>query len=552
MPSLRTPPASPAVPSVPEPAALVEALRRSEDRYRAYIEQSTEGIWCYETRNPIPIDMPVDAQIEAMVAESYLADCNDAMARMYGLHSSVELIGAPLASMVPLEDPRNREYLRAFIESNYRLTGVESYERAPDGKSRVILNNLRGVIEHGCLVRAWGTQTDVTERKRLEEQVRQSQKMEAVGRLAGGVAHDFNNLLTAIMTCSELLLDTLTPEHPGRADAEEIQAASRRAAELTKQLLVFSRRRSGGTPAVIDCNEVVANADRLLRRLIGEDMCLRTELHAERGRVSLDSGSLEQVIVNLAVNARDAMPSGGTLTIETADVELREPQAHAQVVLPPGSYVLLAVSDSGTGMDGAVMAHLFEPFFTTKEKGRGTGLGLATVYGIVTQAGGYVAVYSEPGHGTTFRIYLPRVTDDGEEAVPAQDDGEYVGTETILLVEDDEAVRRLGHRVLTARGYQVLVARDGQEALRIVQSHTQPIDLLLSDVVMPRMSGRELADTLRQRRPNARVLFLSGYTETAIEHRGVLAAGSAFLQKPFTPNVLARRVRELLDAPIAA
>lgn len=536
-----------------EPAALVEALRRSEDRYRAYVEHSTEGIWCYEIRNPIPIDMPVDAQIDAMVAESYLADCNDAMARMYGLHSSMELIGAPLAAMLPLEDPRNREYLRAFIASNYYLTGVESYERAPDGKSRVILNNLSGVIENGCLVRAWGTQTDVTERRRLEEQVRQSQKMEAVGRLAGGVAHDFNNLLTAIMTCSELLLDTLTPEHPGRADAEEIQAASRRAAELTKQLLVFSRRRSGGTPSVIECNEVVANADRLLRRLIGEDMCLRTELHAQHGQVSMDSGSLEQVIVNLAVNARDAMPTGGTLTIETADVELCEPQAHAQVVLPPGAYVLLAVSDSGTGMDGAVMAHLFEPFFTTKEKGRGTGLGLATVYGIVTQAGGYVAVYSEPGHGTTFRIYLPRVVDGGEEAViGVDDDAEYVGTETILFVEDDEAVRRLGHRVLTARGYQVLIARDGQEAMRIVQSHAQPIDLLLSDVVMPRMSGRELADSLRQRRPHARVLFLSGYTETAIEHRGVLATGSAFLQKPFTPKVLARRVRELLDAPIAS
>ncbi|HYD53250.1 MAG TPA: ATP-binding protein, partial [Gemmatimonadaceae bacterium] len=515
---------------------------------RAYIAQSSEGIWCCETEERIPIALPVEEQVEAIGQHGVLSDCNDAMARTYGCASADELIGVRIAELLPLSDPRNREFLRAFVQSGYRLSGVESHERGRDGKNRVVLNNLIGVVEDGCLVRAWGTQTDITDRRRLEEQVRQSQKMEAVGRLAGGVAHDFNNLLTAILTCSELLLETLPNEHPGREDAEEIRTTARRAAELTKQLLLLSRRHGPAASAVLDCNGVVANADRLLRRVIGEDVSLRTELRATRALVAMDQGGLEQVILNLAVNARDAMPHGGTLTIETAEAHLREPMVHAETVVPPGAYVVLSVSDSGMGMDAAVMAHLYEPFFTTKEKGRGTGLGLATVYGIVTQTGGSIAVYSEPGEGTTFRLYLPRVTDTGEVEAPLADAQEVRGgTETVLLVEDEEVVRRLGHRVLTSLGYEVLVARDGPDALRIVQSWPGTIHLLATDVVMPRMSGRELADLLRTRRPDAKVLFLSGYTESAVAHRGVLAAGSDFLQKPFTPGMLARRVREVLD-----
>jgi len=542
-----TPTALRAIPGRGEHEVLVEALRRSEARYRAYVTQSGEGIWCYETSRPIDITLPVEEQIEAIVAYGYLADCNDAMARMYGLEQAAQLIGAPLESLLPLTDPRHRDYLRAFVEAGYRLSGVESYEQTPDGRPRVMLNSLQGMVEKGHLVRAWGTQADITERRRLEDQVRQAQKMDAVGRLAGGVAHDFNNLLTAILTCSELLLDTLSPEHPGREDAEEIRATARRAADLTKQLLLLSRR-GASAPTAIDCNAVVANADLLLRRLIGEDVSLRTELRATRSSVAMDQGSLEQVILNLAINARDAMPDGGMLTIETSDAEVREPVVHAQTVVPPGSYVVIAVSDSGVGMDAAVMSHLFEPFFTTKEKGRGTGLGLATVYGIVTQIGGHIAVYSEPGDGSTFRLYLPRVVDEGEtETLMVEAEEVRGGTETVLLVEDEEVVRRLGHRVLTARGYEVLVARDGPDALRIVQSWPGPIHALVTDVVMPRMSGRELADRLRARRPDAKVLFLSGYTEAAIAHRGVLAAGSDFLQKPFTPVVLARKVREVLD-----
>jgi signal transduction histidine kinase len=530
-----------------ERTALADALRRSEARYRAYVAQSSEGIWCYETPAPIPITLPVDEQIDEIMAHAVLADCNDAMARMYGLRAADELIGAPISALMPPTDPRNREYLRAFIDSGYRLAAVESYEVTVDGKPRTLLNNLQGVVEDGCLVRAWGTQVDVTERRRLEEQVRQSQKMEAVGRLAGGVAHDFNNLLTAILTCSELLLDTLGAEHPGREDAEEIRATAKRAAELTKQLLLLSRRQ-GSSPTVLDCNLVMENADRLLRRVIGEDIALLTELRSAHPTVAMEQGGLEQVIINLAVNARDAMPSGGTLTIETSDLELREAVVHSQTVVPPGAYVLIEVSDSGVGMDAAVMSHLFEPFFTTKEKGKGTGLGLATVYGIVTQAGGRIAVYSEPREGTTFRIYLPRVTEEGDAAaLPAEIQEVRGGTETVLLVEDEEVVRRLGHRVLTALGYQVLVARDGPDALRIVQTWPDEIHLLATDVVMPRMSGRDLADQLRTRRPEAKVLFLSGYTEAAVAHRGVLAAGGDFLQKPFTPPTLARKVREVLD-----
>jgi PAS domain S-box-containing protein len=380
-----------------------------------------------------------------------------------------------------------------------------------------------------------------------EEELRQSQKMEAVGRLAGGIAHDFNNLLTVINGYSELILHRLGPADPIRAELEAIKQAGARAAALTGQLLAFSRRQALQS-RVLDLNAVVANMDSMLRRTIGEDIELRTVLQPELGRVKADPGQIEQVILNLAVNARDAMPHGGRLTIETADVELDETQTRRLLTVIPGPHVLLAVSDTGCGMDKETQARIFEPFFTTKEKGKGTGLGLSTVYGIVKQSGGSIWVYSEPGRGTTFKIYLPRVEEPAEAVEPdtagAPSPG---GTETILLVEDEAGVRSLARTALQAYGYTVLEASNGSEALQICERHEGPIHLLVTDVVMPGMSGKELADRLASGRPEIKALYVSGYTDGSIIHHGMLDPSVAFLQKPFSPDALARKAREVLD-----
>jgi PAS domain S-box-containing protein len=388
---------------------------------------------------------------------------------------------------------------------------------------------------------------ELAERKQLEEQLRQSQKMEAVGQLAGGVAHDFNNLLTIITGHTQLLLEHLTPGNGLRGYVTEIQKAGDRAASLTRQLLAFSRQQVL-QPQVLDLNSIVANIHKLLRRLIGEDIDLVAVPRNDLGRVKADPGQLEQVIMNLAVNARDAMPQGGKLTIETANVDLDETYARGHVGVTPGPYVMLAVSDTGIGMDAATRAHMFEPFFTTKEKGKGTGLGLATIYGIVKQSGGNVWVYSELGRGTTFKIYLPRV----EEALKPIErssarHGVGRGSETVLIVEDEGAVRSLVRGVLEENGYTVLEAGGGEEALVISARHAGRIDLILTDVVMPHMSGRELAERLASLRPEAKVLYMSGYTDDAIVRHGALAVGTAYLQKPFTPSALVCKIREVLD-----
>jgi signal transduction histidine kinase len=389
---------------------------------------------------------------------------------------------------------------------------------------------------------------DVTKRKSVETQLLQAQKMEAVGRLAGGIAHDFNNLLTVILGSSDLLLEGLRVDHQSRADLEDIHKAGQRAAALTRQLLAFSRQQVL-TPQVLDLNALIADLEKMLRRLIGEDIEFRTVLAADLGAVRADPGQLEQVIMNLAVNARDAMPHGGKLTIETVNADLDDAYAQAHVPLVAGRYAMLAVSDTGIGMDTQVKAHIFEPFFTTKEKGKGTGLGLATVYGIVKQTDGYIWVYSEPGQGTSFKIYLPRAAAAAEPPAPKPlAPASLAGSETVLLAEDEAAVRNFTRRVLAAHGYTVLTAADGQEALHLAERHAGPIHLLLTDVVMPNMGGRELAERLVAARHEMKVLYLSGYTDDAIVHHGVLEPGIAFLQKPFTLQGLARKLREVLDA----
>jgi two-component system, cell cycle sensor histidine kinase and response regulator CckA len=807
------------------------ARRQSEERYRAFISNSGEAIWRVELGEPIPVELPPEEQVARIFRHGRLAECNEVMARAHGAPSAAEFAGARIADFLLPADARNAAYLHAFVTGGYRQTEAESFERDRAGRPKVFLNNLVGIVEAGRLVRIWGTQRDitdrkkaeqvqaatyriseaantvrklndlyrsiheivseliparnfyvalhdaaeqvisfpyfvdeydaqyppkrfgrglteyvirtgrpllatpdvyadlerrgeveligapsldwmgvplragdeiigvlvvqtysegvrygevelsilqfvsdqvaraferqraavrlaevasryqqlfdanpeamwvydletqrflavnaaavarygyavdefvamtiadirppgeaadlqtlllgrqessgsglgrhrkkdgtiidvevtshaltfdgrparivlardVTERRRLEEQLRQAQKMEAVGRLAGGIAHDFNNLLTAILGTSQLLLRDLTPEATAREDVEEIRKAALRAADLTRQLLAYSRRQVLA-PKVLDLNAIISNLDAMLRRLIGEDVHLVTELAPPLSPVRADPSQIEQVILNLVVNARDAMPAGGRLTIRTADLQLAGTEATTGQAPTPGSYVILEVADTGTGMTAEVKAHLFEPFFTTKEVGKGTGLGLATVYGVVKQSGGYIWVTSEVDRGTTVRIAIPAAQSAALPAEPpAPPRAPVRAGETILLVEDEEAVRRIAARTLTADGYRVLTAKDGPDALEVAAREAGTIHLLLTDVVMPGMTGRELAERVAATRPDARVLFMSGYTEDPAVRRIMTGDGHAYLQKPFEPDVLGRKVRAVLD-----
>ena len=654
--------------------ASPEELRKSEERYRAFVEQSSEGIWCFDVERPIRVELPEDEQIRQCYRFAFLAECNDAMARMYGMDSAVQLQGARLGDFMPESDPHNIDFLKAFIRSGYRLRDAESHEVDRHGEPKHFLNNFFGIVEDGRLLRAWGVQRDVTESRRsqedlrqsedryrqlveilpdavfvhvegrivfvngaavtllgakspadlvgravldiihpdyravvqkrirdlgegkpvtgmlprkllrldgsdldvevaacefrdrgkpavlavarditarlsLEGQLRQSQKMESVGRLAGGVAHDFNNLLTVITGRCNLVLRGINGNAGLRQELEEVRKAGERAAALTRQLLAFSRKQEL-EPRVIDLNGVIEGMTRLLRRLIGEDIELVTTLDAGLSHVRADPGQIEQVVMNLAVNARDAMPGGGRLTIETANTRL---DASRQASLPgatAGDYVMVRVQDTGKGMDDQVQLHVFEPFFTMKEKGEGTGLGLATVYGIVRQSDGHIWLASAPDKGTTFTICLPAVLGalDREEPKMSRDSLSR-GTETVLVVEDEQVVRDLACDILRLSGYQVLKAGTCEEARRLAGEHGGPIHLLLADVVMPHMSGPELAATLAPGRPEMKVLYMSGYTQEAMRERGLLPRGPTFLPKPFAPAGLSRRVREALDSP---
>jgi signal transduction histidine kinase len=398
--------------------------------------------------------------------------------------------------------------------------------------------------------RAMQAVAEHAERRQLEEQFIQSQKMEVIGQLAGGVAHDFNNILAVIIGYADLMMQQLGPAHPLHKHASEIQHAVERASKLTRQLLIFSRKQAV-QPVVLDLNEVLKNLDKMLRKLIDENIEMILVPGKSIGRVKADSGYVGQVLMNLVINARDAMPNGGKLTIETHDVAVAEAYAYAHPNLIPGDYVMLAVSDTGTGMTDEVKKHLFEPFYTTKPKGKGTGLGLTTCQTIINQSGGHVGVYSEEGKGTTFKVYLPRVRQAPQVATASATAGPLPrGTETLLVVEDEPALRLLAQGVLAGQGYEVLLATNGQDGLRVAREHKgSPIRLTVTDVIMPQMGGKVMADWLKATYPDIKVLFTSGYTDDAIVHHGVLDPGVAFLPKPYSPATLTHKVRELLDLP---
>lgn len=424
---------------------------------------------------------------------------------------------------------------------------LEFRMRAADGRVVWVRDISTVVVEDDRPVAVRGVLLDITERKNLELQFRQAQKMEAIGRLAGGVAHDFNNLLTVITGYSQLLLDRLSHDDPNRNDLEEIKRAGRRATGLTQQLLAFSRRQVL-MPKVVDLNGIISGMDEMLQRLIGVDVHLVTVLDPALGAIKADPGQLEQVIMNLVVNARDAMPQGGKITIETSNRAIRESYRHGEVTVTKGSYVQMCVRDTGIGMDAETQARVFDPFFTTKEKGKGTGLGLSTVYGIVKQSGGFIFVSSELGRGAAFQILLPRVQ-EAVEALDGQKDQAALprGAETILVVDDEPGVRSFVQDTLALHGYTVLPARHGIEALLIGNQHSGPIHLLLIDVVMPQMNGREVVTHLAPGRPEMKVLYMSGYADDAMFHSWVLDAGIPYLQKPFAPDALVRKVRQVLD-----
>jgi PAS domain S-box-containing protein len=507
-----------------------EGLRRSEINFRSLVTNAPYGICRCDSTGVI-------------------LSANPALVSMLGYEVAAALVGCNLANLYV--DSQAWFNLADQLRSLQRFTGLVA-EWGRKGRSPITVRlSGRTIRGEGNALFFELFAEDVTEQRSLEQQLRQAQKMEAVGRLAGGIAHDFNNLLMVISGYCEFLLERVGKDQGLRGPTEEIAHAAGRASSLTRQLLAFSRKQMLATK-VLDLNTVVAENLKMLTRLIGEDIDLVMIPGTEIGAVKADPGQVEQVIMNLAVNARDAMPRGGKLTIETANVTLDEEYARRHGPVKPGEYVMLAISDTGLGMDAETESHIFEPFFSTKGP-KGTGLGLSTVYGIVKQSEGYIWVYSEPGKGTAFKVYLPRVTPAGEPLVsqPAAALASSANSqETILLVEDETNVRDLARQYLEKQGYTILDAAEGASAIQVSTSYPGPIHLLLTDVIMPGMNGRELAQRIASLRPETRVLYMSGYTENAIGHNGVLDEGINFLQKPFTLPTLKAKVRELLDGPL--
>jgi two-component system, cell cycle sensor histidine kinase and response regulator CckA len=517
---------------ITERRAAETALNDSRERLSFALDAGRMGTWDWEIASGV-------------------VHWSDSLERIVGIPAGS--FGGTLDSYVALVDPEDRQRMRLAFERAVASDGeyIVECRMGPAGHQNTLIAAQGRVVrdEAGAPLRLVGVALDVTARRELEEQLRHAQKMESVGRLAGGIAHDFNNLLTAITGHGELLAQSLDPDDERQADVSAINSAAARAATLTRQLLAYGRQ-SLLHPEPVNLNDVVSGIEPMLRRLIGEDVRLRTDLAPDLGWVRADAGQLDQVLLNLAVNARDAMPDGGTIVLATDNVDLDEAYLAEHPKAHPGRHVSIAVRDTGVGIDPATQGRIFEPYFTTKDRGRGTGLGLATVLGIVEQSGGHIEVESIPGHGTTFRVFLPREAGPQASAIvePAVATAQQ-GRETILLAEDEDSVRQLAKTVLEQAGYTVIAASDAESALAAAETHAGPIELLLTDVIMPGANGRELAGSFRQAHPEARVLYMSGYATEILSAQGVLDPDVAFLEKPFLPAGLVARVRQLLDEP---
>jgi signal transduction histidine kinase/CheY-like chemotaxis protein len=538
---------------------LEKSLSDRERRYRSIFAAASVGLietdlsrvkhWLEALGGAEDMREQLEAEPKAVAAAADMwpiREINDAGLRVIGARDRSDL---PRSFGDLLRDASSSAWLDlllAIASGETRFEAELTLQTAEGERSALLTMSLPRASEEFAHVVV--SMLDLTERKRLQRDLWAAQRMEAIGSLTGGVAHDFNNLLMVIGSYAGFMLDQLPEGHSARDDAKVIQDATERAALLTNQLLAFSRRQVQRLEP-LNLNDAVAELERMLRRVIGAHIAVQTRRDPELGLVRADRTQIEQVLMNLAINARDAMPKGGTITVETANAEISEPYVpNAGEQVPPGSYVMLALSDTGTGMDEETRLRIFEPFFSTKERGRGTGLGLSTVYGIVKQSGGHIWVHSELGHGTAFKIYLPRIESDqyglGSDAMSMAPPR---GDETVLLVEDEERVRMAARRILERHGYHVLEAGDGEQALRVSGGYGEVIHLMITDMVMPRMSGDELAHKLAALRPAMKVIYVSGYTEDAVTRRGVLEASTAYVQKPFSPASLLRKVREILD-----
>jgi two-component system, cell cycle sensor histidine kinase and response regulator CckA len=515
---------------VTERRRSAEALRQSESSFRSVVEDAPYGIYRASLSGELVL-------------------VNSALEKMLGYSSQEELLRTNLAAGVYRYSAEHQKLNETLLQQeSFKDIEVE-WKRKDGALLTVRCSGCPIKDETGAVAYVEVFAEDVTERRTLERQLRMAQKMEAVGRLSGGIAHDFNNLLGVIIGYSQVLKRSLGSEHASFEYAQEIEKAGQRAVSLTRQLLAFSRQQVL-EPVVLNLNTLVSDMEKMLPRLIGEDIALKLDLDASLSQVKADPSQIEQVLLNLAVNARDAMPDGGKLLVQTANVTLDAAYANNHPGSRPGSYVMLRVTDTGTGIDPEIQSQIFEPFFTTKERDKGTGLGLATVYGIVKQSGGYIAVDSEKGKGASFSVYLPRLEQPATQAIAplAASPVNTRGTETILLVEDADPLRKLAEMFLKESGYRILSAADGQQALEIARQHFGPIHLLLTDVVMPGMNGRVLGERLAPSQPGMKVLYMSGYTDSFIAGHGVLEAGTQLLHKPFTQETLTRKVRDVLDA----
>src|SRR6266436_7411951 len=512
---------------ITERKRVEERLQESESHFRSLVHDAPYGIY-------------------RITLDGKLLQVNPALVKMLGYESDEELMRCDVEKDI-CRDPETHQRLVRDYWRKQDFRDVEAQWRRKDGKIITVKMTGHPVLEKADSPAYFEVfAEDITERRSLERQLFQSQKMEAIGRLAGGIAHDFNNILGVILGHSDILDEQIGADVRLRKSVEATRRAAERAAALTMQLLAFSRKQVI-EPIVVDLNASVMEVEKMLHRVIGEDIELAIRLQADLGRVKADPGQLSQVLMNLAVNSRDAMPSGGKLVIETANVELDDTYGRQHLGAKPGPHVMLAISDTGTGMDSETLSHIFEPFFTTKETGKGTGLGLSMVYGIIKQNNGYIMAYSESGRGTTFKIYFPR-TQESVSPVHRANDEIPSGTETVMVVEDEAALRELTCVLLEDAGYTVLESSGAEDALETAKDMHRKIDLLLTDVVMPRLDGRELANQMVSLRPDLKVLYMSGYTDDIIVHRGVLTQGAVLVQKPFTKRTLLQKVRETLDS----